>query len=131
MRIKSKRGDKKLHIKSYEIFQRPNDYNVQIKTGRLKRSQFSIQLFISWKLQKLFYFLTCILADFVADEITKEFWKSSHFENITAGFLLRCQNTLRWNTPEKMRFTGVKYPFFTHIALLIVMVFTRCILCCI
>ena len=45
-----------------------------------------------------------ILPGYVAHEITKEFWKSSHFENITAGFLLRCHNTLRWNTPEKMHF---------------------------
>ena len=29
-------------------------------------------------------------------EITKEFWKDSHFENVRADFLLRCQNSLRW-----------------------------------
>ena len=29
-------------------------------------------------------------------DITKEFWKNSHFENMRAAFLLRCQNSLRW-----------------------------------
>ena len=28
--------------------------------------------------------------------ITKEFWKNSHFGNMTAGFLPRCKNSLRW-----------------------------------
>ena len=28
-----------------------------------------------WKVQKLFYLATCILPDYVAHEITKEFWK--------------------------------------------------------
>ena len=37
---------------------------------------------------------TCILPDYVAREIAKEFWKNSHFENMRAGFLLRCQNSL-------------------------------------
>jgi hypothetical protein len=33
----------------------------------------------------------CILLDYVTHEITKEFWKNGHFENVTAGFLLKCQ----------------------------------------
>ena len=47
------------------------------------------QFFIKEKLKKTFYFLTCILPNYVPHEITKEFWKSSHFENMTAGFILR------------------------------------------
>ena len=46
--------------------------------------------------QKIFYFFTCILLDYMANEITKEFWKSIHFENMTVGFLLSCHNWLRW-----------------------------------
>ena len=46
--------------------------------------------------QKIFYFFTCILLDYLAHEITKEFWKNIHFENMTAAFLLRCQNWPRW-----------------------------------
>ena len=41
-------------------------------------------------------FFTCILPDYMAHDITKEFWKNRHFENITAGFPLRCKNLLRW-----------------------------------
>ena len=60
--------------------------------------------FINEMFKKMLHFLICILPSYVPHEITKEFWKNSHFEKITAGFLLRCQNRLRWNTPEKMHF---------------------------
>ena len=32
----------------------------------------------------------------MAHEINKELWKNIHFENMTAAFLLRCQNWPRW-----------------------------------
>ena len=32
----------------------------------------------------------------MAHDIPKEFWKSIHFENMTAAFLLGCRNYLRW-----------------------------------
>ena len=41
-------------------------------------------------------FFTCISPDYMAHDISKEFWKNSHFENVTAVFLQRCQNSLRW-----------------------------------
>ena len=44
----------------------------------------------------------------MAYEIAKEFWKNSHIENMTAGFLLRCQNLLRYFTPEMMQFQAWK-----------------------
>ena len=44
-----------------------------------------------------FIFFTTILPDYVTHESQIEFWKNSHFENTRAGFLLRCQNTLRQN----------------------------------
>ena len=62
------------------------------------------QFFIKAKLKQIFHFLTCILPNYLPHEIAKEFWKNSHFENMTAGFSLSCQNSLRWNTPEKMHF---------------------------
>ena len=40
-------------------------------------------------------FFASILPDCVADEITKEFFKNSPFENMRADFLLRSQNSLR------------------------------------
>ena len=40
-------------------------------------------------------FFTCIFPYYVADEIIKEFWKSSHFASMRDGFLLRRQNSLR------------------------------------
>ena len=47
---------------------------------------------------------TYIFPDYVGHDITKEFGKNSHFENMTAGFLQRCQNLLRYFTPEMMHF---------------------------
>ena len=46
-----------------------------------------------------FYFFTCILVGYVAHESPKEFLEYSHFENMRAGFLLRCQNSLWQTTP--------------------------------
>ena len=37
--------------------------------------------------KKQFYFLICILPEYVSHENLKEFWKNSHFENMRAGFL--------------------------------------------
>ena len=53
-----------------------------------RMSQKWYQLFINEELKKLIYFFTCILPYYVTHEITKEFWKASYFENMTAGFLL-------------------------------------------
>ena len=49
------------------------------------------QFFINVKLKKISYFFT----NYVPYEITKEFLKNSAFENMTAGFLIRSQNTRR------------------------------------
>ena len=89
------------------------------------------QFFINKKLKKIFYIFTCILPNYVPHEITKEFWKNSHFENITAGFILRSQNLLWWNTPWKDAFSGMTFFIFTNIAPMIVIVLTKCSLCCI
>jgi hypothetical protein len=51
---------------------------------------------------------TCILPDYVTNEIQKEFWKNSHFENTRTCFLLRCQNSLRQNSPKMMHFQAWK-----------------------
>ena len=58
-----------------------------------------------------FYFFTCILPDYVAHESLKEFWKNIYFENMRAGFHLRCQNSLRFVTPEMMHFQPWKKIF--------------------
>ena len=39
-----------------------------------------------------------------AHESPKKFWKNSHFENMRADFLRRCQNSLRQTSPEMMHF---------------------------
>ena len=59
-------------------------------------SQKCYQFFIYLKLKKLIHFFTCILPNSVSYEIIKKFWKINHFENMTPGFLRRCQNSLRW-----------------------------------
>jgi uncharacterized protein with PIN domain len=51
-----------------------------------------------------FYFFTCILPDYLSHESSKEFWKNSHFENMRADFVRRCQNSLRQTSPEMMHF---------------------------
>ena len=53
------------------------------------------QFFINVKFKKIFNLFICMLPDYMAHDITKEFWKNRHFENITASFPLRCQNLLR------------------------------------
>ena len=78
---------------------------------RKKYDSGKLKFFINLKLKKHFIFFTYILpndANYVAHELTKEFLKSSHFENITTGFLLRCQNTLRQTTPWNDAFSAMK-----------------------
>ena len=61
------------------------------------------------------YFFTCILPDFVTHESSKVFWKNSHFENIRAAFLQRCQNTLRQTIPWNHAFSAMKKNISTNI----------------
>ena len=56
------------------------------------------------KSSEIVLIFTCILPDYMTHDITKEFWKNRHFENITAGFPLKYQNLLRYFTPEIMHF---------------------------
>ena len=58
-----------------------------LKSDLLKTIQISIQFFFNKKFKNGFYFFTCILPDYVAHDITKEFWKNIHFENMRAVFL--------------------------------------------
>ena len=53
----------------------------------------------------------------MAHDITKEFWKNSHFENMTAGFLLWCKNLLRQIAPKMMHFQPRKKLIITNNAL--------------
>ena len=57
--------------------------------------------------KKMVYFFTSISPDYMAHDITKEFWKNRHFENMTAGFPLSFQN-LTWQITHKMMH-GKKY----------------------
>ena len=61
-----------------------------------KEVTITILFFSSKTLRQCFIFLIYTLIDYLVHEISKEFWKHSHFENMRAGFLLRCQNWLRW-----------------------------------
>jgi hypothetical protein len=53
----------------------------------------------------------------MAHEISKEFFKNSHFEDMTAGFLLSCQNLLRQISPKMMHFQAWEKLIFTNNAL--------------
>ena len=72
---------------------------------------------MSEKFRNWVYFLTCILPDYMAHDIPKEFWKNIHFEKMTAGFLVRCQNLLRQCPPKMMHFQAWKYMILTNNAL--------------
>ena len=72
------------------------------------------QSFINEKLKKNVIFLTCILPKYVPHETTNEFWKNNHFENMAAGFPLRCQKSLRWNTTEKCIFRNDIFHFHQY-----------------
>jgi hypothetical protein len=50
-------------------------------------------------------------------DISKEFRKNIHFKNMTAGFLLRCQNLLRQIPPKMMHFQAWKNMILTNNAL--------------
>ena len=60
-----------------------------------------------------FYLIICLM---IHESTCKEFWKNSRFENMTAGFLHRCQNRLRRNTPEIIHFQTWQKMIFTNIA---------------
>ena len=83
-----------------KVFQCKSDF-YKIKTGHLKKRQKYIQIFIRKMFKKMVYFFTRILPDYMTHDITKECWKNSYFENMTAGFPLRCQSHL---------VTSVNYP---------------------
>ena len=53
-----------------------------------------IQFFSDKKFRICVYFFTCILPNYMADYIFKDFLRNSLFENMTAGFLLMCQKSL-------------------------------------
>ena len=88
-----------------------------VKTGDLKRTQNWIWYLFSKEFKNHVYFFTCILPDYVAHAISKEFLENSHFEDTTAGFLLWCQNLLRLIPPKMMHFQAWKKMIFTNIAL--------------
>ena len=58
--------------------------------------KFEFNFLFNKKFRNCFHFFTCILPDYVGPTSSKNFEKISIFENMTAGFLLRCQNSLRW-----------------------------------
>ena len=58
-----------------------------VRSDLLKKRQKKIHDWEWWIIQILFHFFTCIFRYYVAHEIFKEFWKNSHFENMTASFL--------------------------------------------
>ena len=63
----------------YTLF-RFKRYNLFQYFSKMKSSENKFDLF------------TCILPDYVGHESIKELLKNSHFENMKAGFLLKCQN---------------------------------------
>ena len=80
--------------KEWEIFIRTK-YKISYTLILYKCHKSNFIKCINEKFRK--YFFTCIVPDYVPHEILKEFWKNSHFENLRAGLILRCQNSL-WQT---------------------------------
>ena len=81
-----------------------------VKTGRVKSSQFYIQKIEWWKIRNHFFF-TCILLDYVAYEVTKDFWKNIHFENKDL-FIKHFMNKSLW---QLVFFWGFKTHFVIEI----------------
>ena len=79
-----------------------------LKSGDLKSTQNWIWFLFSKKFKNRVHFFTCILPDYVAHDISKEFLENSHFKDTTAGFLLRCQNLFRLIPPKMMHFQAWK-----------------------
>ena len=52
-------------------------------------------IFSNKKLRNCVYSFTCMLPNHMGNNIFKDFLKNSLFENMTAGFLLTCQKSLR------------------------------------
>ena len=69
-------------------------------------------IFIHQNIRKLVLFFTCILLYYMSNENFKEFWINSQFENMRAGFLLWCQNSLRQTTPWNDAFSAMKKKMF-------------------
>ena len=105
---------KVLFSKSYKWNSSFNHTVILLKTGDLKSTQNWIWFFFSKKFKNCVYFFTCILPDYMAHNISKEFLEDSHFENTTAGFLLRCQNLLRLIPPKMMHFQTRKKMILTN-----------------
>ena len=92
-------NSKKCYTCKYSTCILPNN----IDWSEMKEKMY-IQNFTIEKSKKIFNYFTCILPDSMANGVIKEFWKNSHFENMTASFLLRCQNSLRQTSPKIMHF---------------------------
>ena len=84
-------------------------YSVSIQ----KRQSIS-SFFINEKSENIFYFFTCILPNYIPHKSSKEFWKNSHFKDMRAGFLLRCQESLRLITPWNDAFSAMKKKYSNH-----------------
>ena len=69
-----------------------------------KKDKNNLKKFTSKKSRKYFYLFSCTLPDYVPHERSKEFLENSYFENMKAGFLQKCQNSLRQTSPEMMHF---------------------------
>ena len=112
--------------------QKQSDWSIVLKKIRI-HSFGNDDLYKDWELENntnlnpFFYLIksseiefisfTCILPDYMAHSISKEFWKNSHFKNMTAGFLRRCKNLLRWIAPKMMHFRPWKKLILTNNAL--------------
>ena len=91
--------DRDLPVLCCEFFQFPckivpNSVNIDSCTKNM--TQFNCKFLLMRSSKKMLFF-TRIFPYYVAHDITKEFWKNNHYENTTAGFLLRCQNSLRYD----------------------------------
>ena len=65
-----------------------------------KDTKFNQVFFLIKSSEIILIFLPEFLPDYMAHDITKQFWKNIHFENMTAGFILRYENLLWYFTPE-------------------------------
>ena len=72
-----------------------------INSDRYQIGQIIFKHFINLGSNSVF---TCILPE--GHKSPKEFWKNSHFENMRADFLRRCQNSL-WQTRNGRKMANI------------------------
>ena len=99
----------------------------ELKCGNLKSTQNWKNFLFNKKFGNCLYFFTCIWPDYIAHDMTKEFWKNSFFENMT-WFHSRLSKLTWVKYPRNYAWSDMTFFIFTNIDALREIVLIECIL---